>query len=221
MKENVLDVLMYLFETYVDTEEEPEADQNELRDELARAGFADPEIDRALDWLEELAASDAAPFTNKPAQRSVRMFSAYELARLDTECRGYVVYLGQIGILSPVQRELVLDRGDDRAELRQHDVREHRPRAEPQLGARVGRLHQHLGAGDVRGHQVGRELDASEPQPEGTRQHAHQQGLAESRRPVEQGVVQGLAALLGCLDGDPERVPDLVLPDELVEALGP
>ena len=54
MKENVLDVLMYLFETYVDTEEEPEADQNELRDELARAGFADPEIDRALDWLDAL-----------------------------------------------------------------------------------------------------------------------------------------------------------------------
>ena len=52
MKENVLDVLMYLFETYVDTEEEPEADQNELRDELARAGFGDPEIDRALDWLD-------------------------------------------------------------------------------------------------------------------------------------------------------------------------
>ena len=38
MKENVLDVLMYLFETYVDTDEEPEADQNELRDELAEHG---------------------------------------------------------------------------------------------------------------------------------------------------------------------------------------
>ena len=52
MKENVLEVLMYLFETYIDTEEEPEPDQNELRDELARAGFGDSEIDRALDWLE-------------------------------------------------------------------------------------------------------------------------------------------------------------------------
>ena len=54
MKENVLDVLMYLFETYVDTEEEPEADHSELRDELARAGFGDPEIDRALEWLDGL-----------------------------------------------------------------------------------------------------------------------------------------------------------------------
>ena len=48
MKENVLDVLMYLFETYVDTEEDPEPDHNELRNELSRAGFADPEIERAL-----------------------------------------------------------------------------------------------------------------------------------------------------------------------------
>ena len=47
MKENVLDVLMYLFETYIDAEEEPEPDQNELRDELSRAGFGDTEIDRA------------------------------------------------------------------------------------------------------------------------------------------------------------------------------
>ena len=54
MKENVLDVLMYLFETYVDTDEEPEADQNELRAELAGAGFGDAEIERALDWLDGL-----------------------------------------------------------------------------------------------------------------------------------------------------------------------
>ena len=53
MKESVLDVLMYLFETYVDPEQEPEADQNELRDELSRAGFGDPEIDRALEVIVE------------------------------------------------------------------------------------------------------------------------------------------------------------------------
>ena len=61
MKENVLDVLMYLFETYVDTDEEPEADQNELRDELSRAGFTDTEIDRALDWLDGLTDQQDSP----------------------------------------------------------------------------------------------------------------------------------------------------------------
>ncbi len=39
MKESVLDVLMYLFETYIDTDEQPEPDRNVLRAELERAKF--------------------------------------------------------------------------------------------------------------------------------------------------------------------------------------
>ncbi len=110
MNETVLDVLMYLFENFAEQEFEHTPDQLVLRDELLQAGFGEIEIDRALDWLEELATSDAEPFTNNPAKRSTRIYSAHELARLDVECRGYRVYLEQIGILSPVQREVVLDR---------------------------------------------------------------------------------------------------------------
>ena len=110
MNESVLDVLMYLFENFSEREYEHAPDQMVLREELLQAGFGEPEVDRALDWLEQLAANETEPFANNPAKRSVRMFSALELARLDTECRGYVVYLEQIGILSPVQREVVLDR---------------------------------------------------------------------------------------------------------------
>ena len=51
MTESVLDVLMYLFETYTDADVEPEPDRSLLRDELERAGFRDGEIDRALEWL--------------------------------------------------------------------------------------------------------------------------------------------------------------------------
>ena len=38
------------------------------------------------------------------------MFGALEQARLDTDCRGFLVHLENVGILSPVQRELVIDR---------------------------------------------------------------------------------------------------------------
>ncbi len=110
MNETVLDVLMYLFENFSEQDYEHSPSQVVLREELLQAGFGEPEVDRALDWLDELAATEAQPFANKPAERSVRLFSIRELARLDTQCRGYVVYLEQIGILSPVQRELVLDR---------------------------------------------------------------------------------------------------------------
>ncbi len=105
MKENVLDVLMYLFETYVDTDEEPEADHNELRDELSRAGFADPEIDRALEWLDGLTDHQEGLAFN--AQTA---YNDFEHERLDSASRGYISYLEQIGILSPPQREILVDR---------------------------------------------------------------------------------------------------------------
>ncbi len=110
MKEDVLDVLMYLFENFSEQEYEHAPDQMVMRDELLQAGFGELEVDRALDWLEELATTDAEPFAHKPADRSVRVYSMRELARLDAMCRGYMMYLEQIGILSPAQREVVLER---------------------------------------------------------------------------------------------------------------
>ena len=110
MKENVLDVLMYLFETYVDAEEEPEPDQNELRDELSRAGFGDIEIDHALDWLDGLAESQGGLTYNPQTGHGTRIYNDLELARLDAGSRGFITYLEQIGILSPPQREILIDR---------------------------------------------------------------------------------------------------------------
>jgi Smg protein len=110
MKENVLDVLMYLFETYIDAEEEPEPDQNELRDELARAGFADSEIDRALDWLDGLAEKQDDLTYSRQTGHGTRIYNVMEHERLDTGCRGFITYLEQIGILSPPQREILIDR---------------------------------------------------------------------------------------------------------------
>jgi Smg protein len=110
MKENVLDVLMYLFETYVDTDEEPEADQNELRDELSRAGFTDIEIDRALDWLDGLTDHQESIAFHAQTSHGLRVYNDFEQERLDAACRGYIAYLEQIGILSPQQREILIDR---------------------------------------------------------------------------------------------------------------
>jgi Smg protein len=59
MKENVLDVLMYLFENYVDEDTEIEPDRIQLQDKLLEAGFPGAEIDKAFDWLENLASQEA------------------------------------------------------------------------------------------------------------------------------------------------------------------
>jgi Smg protein len=110
MKETVLDVLMYLFESFVDSEDEPEPDRNELRVELEHAGFGDREIDRALDWLDGLNATAEIAVESSPSAPAFRMFDPVELDRFDAGCRGYLLYLEQIGILAAAQRELVIDR---------------------------------------------------------------------------------------------------------------
>ena len=102
MKENVLDVLMYLFETYIDAEEEPEPDQNELRDELSRAGFAEGEIDRALDWLDGLAENQDGISYSPQLGHGTRIYNEMEHERLDVGCRGFITY--------PPQREILVDR---------------------------------------------------------------------------------------------------------------
>jgi Smg protein len=112
MKEGVLDILIYLFENYfdADTEDGFEPDRETLKLELEKAGFPGSEVERALCWLEDLAADHPARLPHSPTSRAIRVFAALEQARLDTDCRGYLVHLEQVGILSPMQRELVIDR---------------------------------------------------------------------------------------------------------------
>ncbi len=110
MKENVLDVLMYLFENYMDDETEMHPDRESLRVELQEAGFKKAEINKAFSWLEGLANTQGDADVSEPAARSMRVFSSEESVRLDMEGRGFLLYLEQVGLVTAQQRELVLDR---------------------------------------------------------------------------------------------------------------
>ncbi len=94
----------------IETEEDPEPDQNELRIELSRAGFGDGEIERALEWLDGLTDQQQCLDYGKQTAHGTRIYNEFEHARLDASCRGYVAYLEHIGILSPTQREILIDR---------------------------------------------------------------------------------------------------------------
>jgi Smg protein len=106
VKDNVLDLLIYLFENYMSTDDEPRPDRNTLKVELEKAGFAEPDIERALEWLDGLSGEQLG----KVAEAAVRVFSSQELVRLDTDVRGYLMYLENVRILSGTERELVIDR---------------------------------------------------------------------------------------------------------------
>lgn len=113
MNDSVLDILIYLFENYLDTDGAedagPQPTRDALREELENAGFAETGIERALEWLEGLAGETGVP-VGDAHKRSFRVFSGYEQARLALEVRGYILHLENIGILSTQQRELVIDR---------------------------------------------------------------------------------------------------------------
>ncbi len=111
MKETMLDVLMYLFENYLEDEIEVDSDQTKLRTALAEAGFPQEEIDKAFHWLESLASDEntASPRT-APRSQNVRVFVGEEMDRMDVECRGFLLFLEQSGVLDADMRELVVDR---------------------------------------------------------------------------------------------------------------
>lgn len=111
MKENVLDVLMYLFDHVFDADMETETDQDTLSDELEAAGFDKGEIDKAFDWLDELRlAEERAQGMKNQAVGSFRVYHDLELERFTPECHGFLVFMEQCGIVDPQVREMVIDR---------------------------------------------------------------------------------------------------------------
>lgn len=109
MKETVLDVLMYLFENYQAGEFSDADNQDTLSDELVAAGFPEAEVSNAFNWLDGLADSRQLPLIFGPTA-ALRLYARDELAKLSAECRGFLLYLEQLGILTMHAREMVIDR---------------------------------------------------------------------------------------------------------------
>ncbi|HXY76638.1 MAG TPA: DUF494 domain-containing protein [Steroidobacteraceae bacterium] len=107
---SVLDILIYVFDRYM-LDEAPEVPEREdLAQDLRRAGFAAARVERALDWLTDLACGQRHSADALPAHRGLRLFTESESARLSTDCRGLVLRLEDAGVLTPSQREIVIER---------------------------------------------------------------------------------------------------------------
>ena len=111
MKENVFDVLLYLFENYIDTDETNKPDKDALETELEGVGFPNLEIHKAFDWLESITVIDeiSSDEERKP-ELAMRFYSELEMLRLDVPSRGYLLFLEQVGVLDAKTREVVIER---------------------------------------------------------------------------------------------------------------
>lgn len=105
----MFDILVYLFENFFHADAYPEPEQLALK--LSAAGFEYDEINEALQWLDGLheAGENDLPAIAIDSD-SVRCYAAEELAKLDAECRGFLVFLESAGVLNPLTRELILER---------------------------------------------------------------------------------------------------------------
>lgn len=109
MKESVLDVLMYLFQNYMDDDaDDADSDRESIHSELLGAGFPSHEIQRAFEWLDSLVDRQTTPLVVNPG--SCRIYIGPEMDKIDVECRGFLLFLEQGKILDSETRELVIDR---------------------------------------------------------------------------------------------------------------
>ena len=103
------EVLVYLFENC--QQAELADDRERVARKLSAAGFEDADISEALHWLagvSRTARTTSAPLPD--SRTSFRAFAPRELAKLDAQCRGFLITLEQSGILTAETRELVLER---------------------------------------------------------------------------------------------------------------
>lgn len=112
MKENIMDVLLYLFENYIDSDDVAKPDKDALESELEEVGFPEREIHRAFEWLESMtvvaeSSADAEPISQVAP---MRFYTDEELELLSAECRGYLLFLEQVGVLDADTREIVIER---------------------------------------------------------------------------------------------------------------
>ena len=107
----MFEILMYLFENYMDGSAVLNIDHDTIVNELEQVGFGRREIGRALDWLDGLnRVQETVQAGPSCTTHAIRHFSSEESERLGVEGKGFLLYLEQFNILDPMTREIVIDR---------------------------------------------------------------------------------------------------------------
>ena len=113
MTNNILDVLTFMFDFLFESAEQDsteELDDDLLKTHLSEAGFDSERIEKALIWLENIAAlQDGKIASFNTVHNSMRIYSELEKTKLDSRARGFIMFMENMGQLNPSQREIVID----------------------------------------------------------------------------------------------------------------
>ena len=106
MKENIFDVLIYIFEHYLDDDIDLLPNSNDIKNELIEAGFKQSEVNNAFHWLDDLTEQTII----ESSTTSFRIFNRQEELKMSPECRDLLLSLENRNILDTFIREIVIDK---------------------------------------------------------------------------------------------------------------
>jgi Smg protein len=104
----MFDILVYLYETYYRPDACPEPAA--LAKKLSAVGFDDVEISEALVWLNDLTAMAGVEHSRTATSTGMRYYVRQEQDLLGSQAIGFIQFLESAGVLSPLQREIVIER---------------------------------------------------------------------------------------------------------------
>ncbi|ACL30839.1 DUF494 family protein [Buchnera aphidicola str. APS (Acyrthosiphon pisum)] len=109
----MFDILIYLFENYIHNESRISIDYDSLTNDLSDIGFQRRDIYNALSWLKNLSCykKNIIPSINPLSNKiTIRIYTQEESLKLNVDCRGFILFLEQLEILTLDTREVIIER---------------------------------------------------------------------------------------------------------------
>ena len=110
---SVLKVLIYVYDHYMMADPADVPERHHMLEDLQKRGFSLSEVVSAMEWLSALVGDQrTSPGLGdlEPGPAALRVFADGELSRLSADCRAFLMLLDRQHVLTPRQRELVIER---------------------------------------------------------------------------------------------------------------
>lgn len=110
---SVLKVLIYVYDHYMLADPADVPERHHMLEDLQKRGFSVSDVVHAMEWLSALVGDQRASPAGvdaEPATDALRIFADGELSRLSADCRAFLMLLDRQHVLTPRQRELVIER---------------------------------------------------------------------------------------------------------------
>jgi len=101
--------LKILVQAFSDRHVIAHASHDEFIHHLKQKGFSEENITRATEWIMQLMYQQITSEPQLFDSQGWRVFTAEEIAKLDVECRNFIMYLERIRFLEPQTREILIN----------------------------------------------------------------------------------------------------------------